>query len=339
MVRIKPGVLSRVGLYLARAKKTRAVLLTSAGLPSHLVDTVVRSCADHGVALVHRSDINDATYEEATALVPQWPSGCDVVVGVGGGRALDVAKFAGSVADRPVVVVPTSLSNDGFASPAASLITAGRRRSFGCAMPAGVVVDTEVCLAAPAALWLSGVGDVVAKVTAIADWKLAFHARGTPIHDLAALLSDATVSQLMARPIRDLEGQRLLATALLQNGVAMALAGSSRPASGSEHLISHALDMTSSRPRLHGIQVGMAAYVIAALQGANQGRIATVLNATGFFAAVAADPFVTAEWLSAVSHAPTIKDDFYTVLTARPDATEAIADLIANDPQLAGCFR
>lgn len=86
-------------------------------------------------------------------------------------------------------------------------------------------------------LWLSGVGDLVAKLTAITDWKLAFHAVGTKINDFAALLSDSTVFQFIARPLRDLEGVRLLGTALMLNGISMGVCGSSRPASGSEHLM------------------------------------------------------------------------------------------------------
>ena len=69
-------------------------------------------------------------------------------------------------------------------------------------MPFGVAIDTELCLAAPEILWLAGVGDLVAKLTAVADWKLAFNAVGTPVDDFAALLSDATVFQFIARPQR-----------------------------------------------------------------------------------------------------------------------------------------
>lgn len=87
------------------------------------------------------------------------------------------------------------------------------------------------------------------------------HSRGTLVDDSAALLSEATVFQFMARPVRDLEGESLLGNALMLNGVATEVCGSSRPASGSEHLISHALDAISARPRLHGLQGGVASFV------------------------------------------------------------------------------
>src|SRR5262249_14099781 len=174
---------------------------------------------------------------------------------------------------------PTSLSNDGFCSPQASLTLQGKRRSLPTGLPQAVVVDLAVCQRAPLTLWHSGVGDLCSKFTAVWDWKLAFHRQGAPVSDLAALISDASVFQFMANPVTDEKGTRLLATALMLNGVAMEIAGSSRPASGSEHLISHALDMTGARPRLHGLQTGSAAYLVCCLHGVIHSRTSSHLCA------------------------------------------------------------
>jgi len=196
------------------------------------------------------------------------------MIGVGGGKALDVAKYTASLAGLPYFAVPTSLSNDGFSSPQASLTLEGKRRSLPTGLPEAVVVDLAVCQGAPRTLWHSGVGDLCSKFTAVSDWKLAFHRRGVPVNDLAALMSDASVFQFMANPVLDEQGIRLLATALMLNGVAMEIAGSSPPASGSEHLISHALDMSGARQRLHGLQTGTAAYLVSSLQsGGHHERI------------------------------------------------------------------
>jgi glycerol-1-phosphate dehydrogenase [NAD(P)+] len=171
-------------------------------------------------------------------------------------------------------------------------------------------------------LWWSGVGDLVAKITAVEDWKLAFHAEGAPVDDFAALLSDSTVFQFVARPSRDREGIQLPATALMLNGIAMAVCGSSRPASGSEHLISHVLDAHSERPRLHGLQVGTATYLVAHLQErTDPEQIGRLFDETGFWTGVARDPFVREEWIEAIRLAPTQKQDFYTVLS-RGDCLE-----------------
>ncbi|MFP2923877.1 iron-containing alcohol dehydrogenase family protein [Pyxidicoccus sp. 3LG] len=337
LVRIKPGALDRTGVYLARAGHRRVALLVSAGLLPELAQRMEASLAREAIALVGRVEVDEASFERASALFTGLPSGCDAIIGFGGGRALDVAKYVAFLAGLPYLAVPTSLSNDGFCSPQSSLTQGGRRRSLRAAMPSGVVVDTDVCLRAPDPLWWSGIGDLVAKVTAIADWKLAFHARGTPVNDFAALLSDATVFQFMARPVRDLEGVRLLATSLMLNGVAMEVSGSSRPASGSEHLLSHALDALSARPRLHGLQVGVATYLVSQLQGHGAERVASVLDATGFWRGITTDPFSRREWLEAVRLAPTLKDDFYTVLSSRDCAPEVEA-LLRTDARLTGCF-
>jgi glycerol-1-phosphate dehydrogenase [NAD(P)+] len=118
----------------------------------------------------------------------------------------------------------------------------------------------------------------------------------------------------------------------------MEVCGSSRPASGSEHLISHALDATSARPRLHGLQVGVATYLVSMLQGQNTERIAGLFDATGFWDAIAADPFSRDEWLAAVRMGPSIKEGYYTVLSSR-DVLPEVEQLLTHDAHLARCFR
>jgi len=337
-VRIKPGVLDRLGLYLERADRRRVAVLMSEGLPAHLPDRARAGCKSAAVDVVATIEITDASFENAARVLGELPAGCDALVGLGGGKALDVAKYVAHLAGLPFFATPTSLANDGFCSPQSSLTLAGHRRALRASLPLAVIVDTEVCLQAPDPLWWSGVGDLVAKITAVADWKLAFHARGTPVDDLAALLSDATVYQFQALPERDDEGMRLLATALMLNGIAMALCRSSRPASGSEHLISHALERVSERPRLHGLQVGVASHLVSRLQRQGSERIDRVLTATGFWDGVARDPFARAEWLEACRIAPTLKDDFHTVLHER-DCGPEIERLLDEDPRLAACIR
>jgi glycerol-1-phosphate dehydrogenase [NAD(P)+] len=200
-----------------------------------------------------------------------------------------------------------------------------------------VIIDTEICLGAPTPLRCSGVGDLVAKLTAIRDRKLAFNAHGTPVNDLAALMSDASVYQFMERPTKNPENIQLLATALMLNGVAMEVAGSSRPASGSEHLISHALDYITARPGLHGIQVGVATYIVSRLQDNQPDRISRLFQETGFWDVVRENPFSKHEWLDAVCQASFIKDDFYTILSAQ-DQTRQVERIIEEDSNLRGCF-
>ena len=337
IVRMKPGALSRMGLYLARPNLRRIFLMWSHGLVPDFVDTLRKSTANAGVELVGQCEVTEASVEAAVQLLGVLPRGTEAIVGLGGGKALDVGKYLASLSGLSYFAVPTSLSNDGFCSPQASLTLCGRRKSLPTKLPDAVIVDTEVCLGAPVPLWCSGVGDLVANLTAVRDWKLAFHARGTPVNDLAALMSNASVYQFMASPTRDTEGIRLLGTGLMLNGVAMEIAGSSRPASGSEHLISHALDQITTRPGLHGLQVGVATYIVSRLQHNQSDVISRLFQQTGFWEVVRQNPFCKREWLEAVYQAPSIKDDFYTILSEHDQTTE-VNTLIEEDSNLRGCF-
>jgi len=337
LVRIKAGAAGRVGIYARRNEFTDIVILHSSGLKDNLMRRLLEGLEAEKISVRHQWAVEEASFEQARDLFTNLPAGIHAILGYGGGKALDTAKYVSFLSRLPYISIPTSLSNDGMCSPQSSLTLDGRRKSLPSSMPFGVVIDTEVCLEAPEILWLSGVGDLVAKLTAITDWKLAFHAVGTKVDDFAALLSDSTVFQFIARPHRDLEGVRLLGTALMLNGISMGVCGSSRPASGSEHLISHALDSLSGRPALHGLQVGVATYLVSLLQKKNSETIAGLFEKTGFWDAIASDPFKLSDWIEAVRIAPEMKEDFYTVLSSRDCLPEA-EHLMRNDPWLKSCF-
>jgi glycerol-1-phosphate dehydrogenase [NAD(P)+] len=338
LVRVKPGALDRMGIYAERHEFMRVLLFFSQDLDQKLMARLLASFRSQNIQILEQTPVEFISFEKATELFRQSPRNADAIVGFGGGKALDVAKYIAFLCQLPYLSVPTSLSNDGFCSPQSSLTVDGRRRPLASAVPFGVILDTAVCLDAPEILWHSGVGDLVSKFTAVADWKMAFHATGTPVDDFAALLSDASVFQFIARPKRDLEGMKLLGTALLLNGISMSICGSSRPASGSEHLISHALDSVSKRPRLHGLQVGVATYLISLLQGQHSEHIAALFETTGFWGVIAGDPFDRTEWLEAARVAPSLKTDFYTVLSSR-DCVPCIENALHSDPNLRLCFR
>lgn len=337
VVRVKDGALDRLGLYLQRAEHHRVVVIQSQGLVSSISTRARHGLQQCSIESADWLEATEITLESVVKLFSQLPNKVTAIVGLGGGKALDVAKYAASLGGLPYFAVPTSLSNDGFCSPQSSLLVQGKRRSLPAAIPFGLIIDTEVCREAPLALTLSGVGDLVAKFTAVRDWKLAFHACDELVDDFAAMLSDGSVHAYLSHPMFDADGMRLLATALMMNGIAMVMCGSSRPASGSEHLISHALDQITQRPRLHGLQVGVASYLISRLQGEYHERIDQLFHVTGFWDTIAQDPFSRSEWMQAVRIAPSIKDSFYTILSSR-DCLPEIEYLLTHDPQLARCI-
>ena len=325
--------MQRLGIYLGRERLERFLLLRSEGLPESILE-ILDSVCQPTEAMV----IEDNTVAWLESVLMDWVGRFDCVLGVGGGKALDIAKLAAFRLGLPYFAVPTSLSNDGFCSPQSSLVRDGGRVSLKARLPMAVVVDLDIVSQAPVSLWLSGVGDLVSKWTALHDWRLAFHQAGTPYDDLAALLSDGTVFQFMAHPQRDDRGTRLLAQGLLFNGVAMEMAGCSRPASGSEHLISHALDKLSARPTLHGLQVGLATYWMSLVQGQPVGALEKLFQATGFWDYWERNPGSRDEWLAALDDAPSIKKDFVTVLSAEAGRRRAVK-LLRSDPYLSRLLR
>src|SRR5262249_40316616 len=130
LVRIKAGALQRLGLYLARSGLTSAALFHSEGLLPAILDTARESLRDQGTAPALFREVKEASIEEAVHLLSAVPSSCKALIGVGGGKALDVAKYTASLAGLPYFAAPTSLSNDGFCSPQASLTLEGKRRSL-----------------------------------------------------------------------------------------------------------------------------------------------------------------------------------------------------------------
>jgi glycerol-1-phosphate dehydrogenase [NAD(P)+] len=338
LVRIKKFALDRLGVYAQRSGFNRILLIMSPGLGDFITGKVHAAFAANSIEILAEHEIASSSLELAQEIFQTLPAGLTAIFGLGEGKALDVAKYISFLARIPYVAVPTALSNDGFCSPQSSLVVKGKRRSLPAVVPYGVVIDTDVCLHAPHVLWWSGIGDLASKITAVYDWKLAFKKPGTQVDDFAALLSDATVFQLLSQPEKNHESIRLLGTALMLNGIAMEICGSSRPASGSEHLLSHALDLTAPKPRPHGLQVGVATYIMSLLQGQGTDRIVELFDATDFWSAFADAPLLRSEWIRAFEIAPTVKQDFYTILSER-DFTEEFARLLTEDERLQRIFR
>jgi glycerol-1-phosphate dehydrogenase [NAD(P)+] len=183
----------------------------------------------------------------------------DAVVGIGGGRTLDVAKYAASMTGLPFVSVATTLTHDGIGSPVATLESHGRKASFGVHVPIAVFVDIDEVRDAPDEHTSSGVGDVLSNLSAIADWELARTVNGEAVDGLAVSLARSCAEAVLeAEPGSD-RFLVTLAEALILSGVAMTVAGNSRPCSGACHEISHALDASFGSPGLHGAQVALGA--------------------------------------------------------------------------------
>ena len=188
-------------------------------------------------------------------------SGLDAILfGFGGGSVIDLVKYSATKCDIPFITIPTTLSNDSLCSTVARLTANGRKRSYPVQSPLGILVDFNVVRQAPKKLTLAGVADVVSNLSAVKDWQLANKNIGEPIDELALMMAKAAPASLFKYKEKDLNSDEFLhdlATGLILSGMSMMMTGNSRGASGSEHLISHAIDeYFPNRSTIHGLQVG-----------------------------------------------------------------------------------
>jgi glycerol-1-phosphate dehydrogenase [NAD(P)+] len=241
----------------------------------------------------------------------------DAVVGIGGGRTLDVAKYAASITGLPMVSVATNLAHDGIASPVASLEHDGRKGSYGVQMPIAVVVDIDYVRRCPPEQLRSGVGDALSNLSALADWELASRERGEPFDGVAAALARAAAESVLGRTDGFDSGGFLtaLAEALVLSGLAMAAAGSSRPCSGACHEISHAIDALYPDRATHGEQVALGALFASFLR---EDGLVDELEPAYRRLGIARLPgdlgLTDDEFTAAVAEAPSTRPDRYTIL-------------------------
>ncbi|MDP9067479.1 MAG: iron-containing alcohol dehydrogenase [Actinomycetota bacterium] len=202
-------------------------------------------------------------------------SGADAVVGIGGGRCLDVAKLAASIARLPFIAVPTQISHDGICSPVAVVPDdVSTRATVPVAGPQGVFISIPTLMTAPLASVRAGIGDILSNPLALRDWELAatlglddIDRAGWELSVESFQLIESILHRDVAEAHEDPEVVTLLANALVVSGMSMMIAESSRPASGAEHKISHAIDEVLGGRALHGQQVAFGCIISAALHG------------------------------------------------------------------------
>ena len=339
ILKIGNGKIAKVGKYLF--DKDMLYIALFIGTETVINAALRDSLKKYNINIAYECEVKEVDVNNITQTAFFLPS-VSAIVGIGGGKALDFAKYAAHLLKLPFISIPTSISNDGFASPVSNLTILGQRKSVKSSMPFGVVIDLDIIRNSPDIFLYSGIGDMLSKITALKDWRAARDKGLERYVDFAATLAYNSLDILFLKYSYDCHSssfQRSLASSLAMSGLAMEIAGSSRPASGSEHLISHALDSISKKPKMHGIQVGLATYLCALLQNNDQTEgIRTVLLETGFFEHVYNDPFDYNEFISALKLAPTIKKDFYTILS-EDNSFDMAVRFIENDSLLNKALR
>lgn len=247
--------------------------------------------------------------------------GADAVVAIGGGRCLDVGKLAAGRAGVAVVSVPTQLSHDGICSPVAVVPDeSGRAESIPAITPRAVYLSLPTLVSAPPASVAAGVGDLLANPLALRDWALAVE-RGIDAADHAAwdmsAQSFALVEPFLDQPpSRDPGFLRTLGDALVLSGMAMIQAGTSRPASGGEHEISHAIDELYGGRALHGAQVAFGCIFSVHLYGEDPRLFRQRLRRLGLPEHPADLGLTEDDTVRVLLHAPETRPGRYTIVEA-----------------------
>lgn len=335
LLRIKPGIISKLGKYLANEKFESIALLWGEGMEGLLGNSVLKSLSEHSINVIWKDEISSIDIRQCFDNALKLPSSVKAIVSIGGGKVMDHGKYIAHSLKIPLIVVPTIISNDGICSSLSSLMVDGKRKTVKTTIPHGVIVDLDVVASAPKSFIFSGVGDLVCKGSAISDWKLAYHQTGEYVDDFAVMMAQNAFEAFMNFHPKNLDNYSFLRTivsSLIMIGVAMEVAGKSRPASGSEHLISHALDQISKKPHGHGIQVGVASLITTYLQSEeSQQAVLKVLEETGFLDFVEQNPLKQQELIEAIELAPTIKKDFVSILSSEDNRRRAIKYIQSNE--------
>ncbi len=255
-----------------------------------------------------------------------------VVLGVGGGTKIDVAKLSSANQNIPFISVPTTASHDGIASPLGAIKGLNKPFSVMAQAPMAIVADTQVIIHSPYRLIAGGCGDTISKLTAVRDWRLAHDKKneyyGGYADSLALMSAQLVIKNADVIQPKVEEGLRVLLEALISCGVAMSIAGSSRPGSGSEHLFSHALDLIAPKHALHGEQCGVGTILMARLHHINWKRIKETLQGVGAPTTAKELGVKPEHVIEALVKACTLRPERYTMLDEKKldhDSAEKLA--------------
>lgn len=261
--------------YLPEIMGQKTIIISEEFLIGIYKDKITDISRDFGNAEIYA--MGSASFDEAVAIAKKvCVEDIKIIIGIGGGRVLDTAKYAAHISKTVYICMPTSLSNDSLASPFSVLETYGKaRKTIECKIPTAIIVDTNMIINAPVGQTLSGIGDTIAKHTALYDWKLSAARTNTRVDDFAYALSRMSYDSVYHCDEKNMQSRvfiRILSRALVMGGLAMEIAGSSRPCSGSEHLFAHAIEEYYPDVKIsHGIAVALGSIPACIFQGQDPG--------------------------------------------------------------------
>lgn len=212
--------------------------------------------------------------EEAIEEVKKKTNIAELIIGIGSGVIQDLCKYVSFFINIPYMIVATAPSMDGYASDGAAMILGGMKETVKAWLPKAIIADIDVLKDAPVEMIKAGYGDIVGKYSALSDWKLSAIVTGEYfcqyIYDTTFQMIERTLETAQGLLERNEESIKILTEALMIVGVMMSFAGTSRPASGSEHHLSHFFEIVgiinSDDYFPHGIDVAYSTVITAKLR-------------------------------------------------------------------------
>ncbi|MCX7992939.1 MAG: iron-containing alcohol dehydrogenase [Fimbriimonadales bacterium] len=235
-------------------------------------------------SLIRADSLDETALYTMETASDAW-QGIKRVIGLGGGTAIDTAKYLAWRKELPLILVPSALTVDAPFTDSVAVRRAGRIHYIGHVYPEAIYVDGELIQTAPAHLNRGGVGDILSIHTALYDWKLAYERKGEA-YDAEIARRSASLVERLTLNIRDVyavneAGIRLLTELFCEEVHLCYLAGSSRPEEGSEHHILYTLEYQTGRTYLHGAAVTLCALMAAYLQENDANALWAIAEACG----------------------------------------------------------
>jgi glycerol-1-phosphate dehydrogenase [NAD(P)+] len=316
-VLIGEGVISKLGEFVEESAGSGRIVIAAG---SH-VESKIRRVVDS--SLGNKADWIEVLAADMSNVerVIRESLGSRCIIGIGGGKSVDVGKLAAFKQRLPFYSVPTSASHDGISSPFASLKGLDRPYSVMAKPPLGILADIDVIYSAPRRLLASGCGDLVSKLTAVKDWQLAHRVTGEYYGSYSASLALMSASVVLKGSKKigtfDKQSVRDIVEALISTGVSAGIAGSSRPCSGSEHLFSHYLDLVAPASGLHGEKCGIGTIMMSKLHGLNWKSVRSALRDVGAPVTAEQIGLDDSEVVESLVKASSIRPDRYTILSKK----------------------
>lgn len=262
-VRVGHGVLSRMSSLLHEGGWERPVVISDENTRRIAGDTVA-SVLPTGKQICLNPEKLHADEHGVQAVEDALAPDADVLLAVGAGTIHDITRYVAHKRGIPFIAVPTAASVDGFVSNVAAMTWHGCKQTFPAVAPVAVLADTDIFTTAPSRLTAAGVGDMLGKYIALADWRIAHLVTDEYLCENVFQMEHEALEQVVAN--LDIiisggdRGSEVLMRGLLLSGLAMQMVGNSRPASGAEHHLSHLWEMEVLNPpldALHGEKVGV----------------------------------------------------------------------------------